>query len=62
MNKEYELRHYPLNNPAWSVESFWTNRYGDEESAVEGEFRGRKNARLFLKALKDSKRPSWPGE
>lgn len=67
MNKEYEIRHYPDNNPAWQVEAFWTNRHGDEESKTEGEFYNRKNARLFIKALKSkygkppkAKKPSWP--
>lgn len=57
MKKEYEIRHYLFTNPAWQVESFWTNRYGDENSKVEGEFYSRKNARLFLKALKEAQRP-----
>jgi hypothetical protein len=70
MNKEYEIRHYPTDNPAWRVEAFWINREGYEDSRVEGEFYNRKNARLFLKALKGKfgKPPkrkstlSWPPE
>jgi hypothetical protein len=52
MKKAYEIRHYPDNNPAWAVESFWTDKYGNEISSTEGEFYNRKNARLFIKALK----------
>jgi len=54
MKKAYEIRHYPDNNPAWQVESFWTDKEGYEQSACEGEFYNRKNARLFIKALKDA--------
>ena len=68
MKKEYEIRHYPDNNPAWSVEAFWTNKEGDGGSKIEGKFYNRKNARLFLKALKAKygkppkvkKQDSWP--
>lgn len=71
MKKEYEIRHYPDNNPAWVVDSFWTDREGYEQSRTEGKFPNRKNARLFMKAIKGKygkpprarrNLPSWPPE